>query len=82
MKPAAPQLSMHSPLCVTVPEFEFPLIDESTVTDLLKKVDVRKATGCHKIQARAPKLSAETIARSSSSLFNLGLKMTTQVPLE
>ena len=65
----------HSPLCTEVPEFAFTPIDESTVIDLLKKVDVCKAMGCDNIQARALKLTAGTIAGPLCNLFNLVLKL-------
>ena len=64
----------HSPLCTEVPEFAVTPI-ESTVTDLLKKVDVCKATGCDNIQARALKSTAGTVARPLCNLFNLSLKL-------
>ena len=66
---------------IMVPQFNFTPVNESTVIDLLRNLDVRKATGCDKIQARALKLTAAAIARPLCCLFNLSLK-TTQIPLE
>ena len=66
---------------IMVPQFNFTPVNESTVIDLLRNLDVRKATGCDKIQARALKLTAAAIARPLHCRFNLSLK-TTQIPLE
>ena len=48
---------------IMVPQFKFTPVDESTVMNLLRNLDVRKATGCDMIQARALKLAAAAIAR-------------------
>ena len=66
---------------VTVPKFALTPIDESTVIDLLRKLDVSKAMGCDNIQARALKLAAVAIARPLCSPFNMSLQ-TGQIPLE
>ena len=66
---------------ILVPQFNFTPVNESTVIDLLRNLDVRKATGCDKIQATALKLTAAAIARPLCCLFNLNLQ-TTQIPLE
>ena len=36
---------------IMVPQFNFTPVDESTVKDLLRNLDVSKATGCDEIQA-------------------------------
>ena len=41
-----------------VSQFNFTPVDKRTVMDLLRNLDVRKATGCDRIQARALKLTA------------------------
>ena len=46
------------PVGVTVPQFALTAIDESVVTDLLKVVDIHKATGCDNIQTNTLKLAA------------------------
>ena len=57
---------------VTVPKFALTPIDESTVIDLLRKLDVSKAMGCDSIQVRALKLAAMAIARPLCSRLKVG----------
>ena len=62
-------------------EFRFHRIEEEKVLNLLKWVDISKASGVDQIGARVLQMAAEGISHSLTSLFNTSLD-TGQVPVE
>ena len=58
-------------------QFTFKPVEEKTVAELLSSVNVRKATGCDGISARALKLAGTTLAPSLCGLFNQSITSAT-----